>query len=434
MLLSLAALAITVWVMIDFLREQEIVGQLIRQLPAEATASAEELAGELRWQFRLSMLVFLNLIVTAVAVVLLWRAYRSTQQSLYDIKVLAGDIINSMDQAVITTDREGMITSMNRRGTELLQLTERAVGKSLGEACHEIDLDAFRLEALPKGPGRTIRDFHIHRPDGHRTLRVFCEPLNDSLGNDLGAILQLRDVTERALVEQQVLRMKRFSSLGSLAAGLHHEIKNPLAALSLHVQLFEEQVSSESMSEATRETLEVLKTEVARVIAVLESFRTYTSQEYLDRSWIAIPAILERQIRLLRPQAATAGIRLQLQVVGAVPDVYADRSKIEQVFLNLLLNGIESMPSGGELGIRVASTKEHVSVTFTDQGSGIPVDLQERIFDPYFTTKGQGTGMGLALSEKMIRQHGGSLTLVSSNLAPASSGSVFEILLPLGEL
>lgn len=431
MLLSGAALVITIWVMIDFLREQVIVSQLIRQLPPQATASAVELAGELKWQFRLSTLVFLNLIVTAVAVMLLWRAYRTSQQSLYDIKVLAGDILNSMDQGVMTTDQSGIITSINRRGSELLGWTERMVGKSLQVACQAIDLEGYRREVLAPNWAQRIRDFILPRPDGHRTLRVSCEPLYDGNGKDLGAIIQLRDVTERALVQQQVLRMKHLSSLGSLAAGLHHEIKNPLTALSLHVQLFEEQQPEESMSPATRETLEVLKTEVARVLGVLESFRSYTTQEFLDRSWVAIPRLLEHQLRLLRPQASAAGIELELNVRGEIPDVYADRAKIEQVFLNLLLNAIEAMPSGGSLKISIASNEDRISIALADQGVGIAEEFQERIFDPYFTTKGKGTGMGLALSEKIIRQHGGALALVSSQVGGENSGSVFEILLPV---
>ena len=126
--LSVAALAVTVWTMFDFLREQVIVQELITKLPRESLASAEELAGELRWQFRLTILVVLNLVVTGFAVVLLWRAYGSSQKSLRDIKALAGDILSSIDQAVITCDVDGNVTSINRRGMELFGVGEEVVG------------------------------------------------------------------------------------------------------------------------------------------------------------------------------------------------------------------------------------------------------------------------------------------------------------------
>ena len=116
LVLSAVAFFVTVWVMVDFLREQEIVHALIDQLPPYAALSAEELEGELQWQFRLSILVVLNLVVTALAVVLLSRAYGTSQASLRDIKAKASDILSSMDLAVITTDRAGIITSINHRG------------------------------------------------------------------------------------------------------------------------------------------------------------------------------------------------------------------------------------------------------------------------------------------------------------------------------
>ncbi|MCR9119709.1 MAG: PAS domain-containing sensor histidine kinase, partial [bacterium] len=120
LLLSAAALVGTIWVMVDFLREQVIVDELIQNLPESSMASAKELAGELRWQFRLSILVALNLVVTGFAVVLLWRAYRASLDSLRDFKALASDILGGMSLGVVTTDSMGTITSINKQGLEFL--------------------------------------------------------------------------------------------------------------------------------------------------------------------------------------------------------------------------------------------------------------------------------------------------------------------------
>lgn len=424
--LNVAALAVTIWVMADFSREQQIVRELIRQLPPQATASAELLAGELKRQFRLTALVVLNLIATGFAVALLARAYRTSQRSLHDVKNLAGDILSSMDQAVITTDREGVITSINRRGLELLGVGEDSVGHKLGEACKVVDLETFRRESIPKDPSRVVKDYVVAQPQGNRILRAFCQPLRDVQDHKIGTVLQLRDVTERALTEQQMQRMERFMGLGSLSAGLHHEIKNPLSALSLHVQLFEEQFESQQLPDETRETLGVLKTEVARIIGVLESFRSYASIDRLTRTAVYMDKLLERQVRLISPQASACGVKIRTEIESPIPRLKADRGKLEQVMLNLMINAMDAMPGGGRLTISAAVQENYVVVRVADTGHGISDDMRPHLFDPYFTTKGSGTGLGLALSEKIVRQHGGIL-----ELCPSDQGAVFAVSIPI---
>jgi PAS domain S-box-containing protein len=425
LVLSLAALLVSVWVMVDFLREQEILRRLIRELPPPVAAEAEDLAGELRLQFRLSALVVLNTVATVCAVVLLSRAYSSSQQSLRDIKLLAADILSSMDQAVITTDLAGSITSLNRRAHELLALDDAAINRTLTEACPDLPLDAFRLLAMRSTSTRPTRDFELARGNGKRVLRGFCQPLRDSADNEIGSVLQLRDVTETLLMEQQMRRMERYMGMGPLAVGLHHEIKNPLAALSLHVQLLEERLARQETDAETGENLQVLKAEIARVTGVLESFRSYAALDVLDRTNVDITDLVRRLTTLITPQAKEQGIEVDFQLDSPLPKVSADQTKIEQVVLNLLLNAIEAMPDGGRLRIRAGRRGENVVVSVRDTGHGIPETLRDRVFDPYFSTKSHGTGMGLAVCDKIVRQHQGQL-----NLKPADPGTIAELVLP----
>lgn len=423
LLLSTAALAVTIWVMVDFLREQEIVEELIRQLPDEATSSAEELAGELRWQFRLTTLVVLNLVVTGIAVVLLWRAYRSSQDSLRDIKALAGDILSSMDQAVITTDVAGNVTSINQRGLELLSPTGECVGRPLTQLSAEVPLDEFRNDwAAQKLVGMT-RDFKA----GERVLRAFCQTLSDIENNEIGFVLQLRDVTNRILIEDRMRRMERHMGLGTLAVGLHHEIRNPLAALSLHVQLLEEQLEEGGTSDEVRNMLAVITTEVSRIGGVLEGFRDFASNDRLNIGPVNLHELVRQQIQLVTPTAEQQGVHIHLQVDDDLKtDVSADRVRLEQVLLNLLVNGMEAMPGGGRLTIRVAEESDVVRIEVTDTGRGIPAELHDKVFDAYFTTKGSGTGLGLALCDKIMRQHEGGLEFQSS-----TNGTTFQMTLPV---
>lgn len=426
LLLSAAALAVTIWVMVDFLREQEIVEELIRKLPDEAKESAEVLAGELRWQFRLTILVVLNVVVTGIAVVLLSRAYRSSQESLRDIKALAGDILSSMDQGVITTDMDGIVTSINQRGLNLLTPSSEPVGRSLSELSPSVPLDGFRNEWINQKSVAKTRDFTTTADGCDRILRAFCQTLSDIDNNEIGYVLQLRDVTDRVLIEDRVRRMERYMGLGSLAAGLHHEIKNPLAALSLHVQLLQEQLGHHAPREAAQ-MLGVVRSEVGRIGEVLESFRDFASNERLNVDSVNLRELINQQVELVRPRAVQQDITVEIQLPdNEMPEVIADRVRLEQVLLNLLVNALDAMPSGGRLRVEAYVFPETTSINVTDTGTGIPKELQDKVFDAYFTTKGTGTGLGLALCDKIMRQHDGSLHFQSSE-----TGTTFEMTLPL---
>lgn len=431
LMLSVAALAVTIWVMNDLLREQEIVAELIEYLPPEGDVAAEELAGELKWQFRLSTLVVLNVVVTGFTVLLLWRAYRSSQESLRDIKALAGDILGSMEQAVITSDLDGIVTSLNQRAVELLGLPVEHVGRPLADLSPRFSLEEFRQESRRSDRTDETQDFHVFSGENKKTLRAFCQSLHDHENNEIGDVIQLHDVTERVLMDDRMRRMDRYMGLGSLAAGLHHEIKNPLTALSLHVQLMEEELLRTEASDSILEMLSVVKTEVARVGGVLEGFRDFASVGQLNSSPIDLVEIIERQAKLIRPQAQGQNVDVQIKLpTEPLPAVTADRVRLEQVLLNLMINAMEAMPGGGVMEIVVSICREKkpksIRIEIIDTGSGIPENLRTRILDPYFTTKSDGTGMGLALCDKIIRQHHGSLNFHSTH-----NGTVFDITLPI---
>lgn len=424
--LSVAALLVTIWVMVDLTAEQKVVHSLIAELPADERGKAVSLEGELRWQFRLSMLIILNLVVTGIAVVLLSRAYRSSQESLRDIKALAGDILSSIDQGVVTTDLHGIVTSINRRGLEMLDPQVEAAGRPLGELSHAVPLNEFRCDWSVEKSVEMTRDFTAKINGSDRTLRAFCQMLYDIDEKEIGYVLQLRDVTDRLQIEERVRRMERYAGLGSLAAGLHHEIKNPLAALSLHVQLLEEQLEEEASKEV-RQMLGVIRTEVNRVGGVLESFRDFASIDRLNLTPVCLKELIQQQVELVRPTAVQQGVTVEVQLDQHQGlKVHADRMRLEQVLLNLLVNALEAMPNGGHLTVAASMSGESAKITVTDSGVGIPVELHDKVFDAYFTTKATGTGLGLALSDKIMRQHDGTL-----HFRATENGTTFEMTLPL---
>lgn len=429
-LLSLTGLIVTLWILADFQREQEIVARIIRDLPDSDLAVARELAGELRFQSQLSILLVLNLCVTAVALALLVRAYLNSERSLREVKVLASDVLASMDQGVLTTDREEVITSINPRGMELLGLHGNVIDQPLSVVGIEHTLLSVICSHVNAhhSPVRDC-DYTITTQGHEQTLRAGCSLLRNEQQEELGTVLHVRDVTERALMEQRLRRMERYAGLGSLATGLQHEIKNPLSALSLHVQLLDEALVGQTTSEDVNEMLGVIHTEIIRLTAVLEGFRDYASMSEPGRTDVDLGTLINKLARFIRPQAEQQHVKVEVNLAEEnLPAIKADSVHMDQVLLNLALNALQAMPEGGILSIGLQQEGEWLRIKVSDSGKGIPAEYRDRIFDPYFTTRNDGTGMGLALCEKIVRQHDGTI-----DLETGAGGTAFSVLLPINE-
>jgi two-component system sensor histidine kinase HydH len=434
-ILGLISLVVTILITLDVRREQEIVAGIVRHLPQSDLAAAQELSGSLRLNARLAVLMVLNVLGTTVALVLVLRGYLHSERSLRDVKVFATDIIASMDAAVITTDRNGMMTSVNAGARERIGIDSNSVGKYLADidASHAI---LTRVCREVNATHQTIRDrdYCITRHGHKHTHRVSCTILRNQQKDEIGTVVYVRDVTEKALLEERLRRMERYMGLGSLAAGLQHEIKNPLSALMLHIQLLQERLSHESPQPDVNEMLEVLQAEVSRISKVLDGFRNYATVNDVGRSPVVVRNLIEKLVRLLRPQTDSHNVAIDVNL-PPIPlgTVLADEAQLEQVLLNLALNGIAAMPDGGTLTFTVSRQDAFVRIDVSDTGIGIPPEIRSQIFDPYFTTRPEGTGMGLALCYKYIRQHGGMIDFRTGDDRGGLPGTEFTVLLPLDE-
>jgi PAS domain S-box-containing protein len=422
------ATGMTVWLIAEVRKGQVALQAIIRGGVAEDIQRLGTLPRELRWQLVFTILVLLVLMVSAFVLAAIVRAYMKNRAALRDIKLLAGDILASMDQGVITTDRAGYVTSVNPHAQQLLGIGAASEGRPLaevsGNAAPLVDASNWVLQT-----GRALcdQDFGVIRNGHQLRLRADCHVLRDNQHEVIGTVLHVRDVTESTLIEERMRRMERFMGLGTLAAGLHHEIKNPLSALSLHVQLLEEKLNGQADDEVA-ETLNVLRTEVSRIAGVLENFRDYVSSDKLSRTGTDVAGLLRQTVELVRPQAQQQHVEIQAELPeNGVPHISADSARLEQVALNLVLNALHEMPQGGTLSLSVrAAGREQVVVRVGDTGPGIPEGIRGRIFDPYFTTRSDGSGMGLALCDKIVRQHGGQIDVLTG-----TEGTVFEITLPV---
>ncbi|EKD34230.1 MAG: Sensor protein [uncultured bacterium] len=218
-------------------------------------------------------------------------------------------------------------------------------------------------------------------------------------------------LTEVKLLEKELQRSERLAALGKMAAGVAHELRNPLSSIKGLAVLLKSHFT-EPGREA--ETADVLVKEVERLNRSIGELLDYAKPGQLNKESASIAGILKKTVSLIRIDAEAYGIAIDLHLGGDLPEIKVDQDKLNQVFLNLLLNAIQAMPNGGRLGVHVERDDRNIIVRIRDTGVGILPENLQRVFDPYYTTKGDGTGLGLAMSAKIVEEHGGQIKIFST--------------------
>lgn len=227
--------------------------------------------------------------------------------------------------------------------------------------------------------------------------------------------------------QQQLRKAERLSALGEIAAGFVHEVRNPLAAMRGALDI----VASKAPKDTPEsEFTEIARKELVRLDSLIGDFLAYARPREPERRLTSLSAVLERVAVLLRPQAERAQVTVETVGLDQLPSLMIDPDQIAQVIINIALNGIQASPTGGTLRIEASTTGTHVVIDVIDQGPGIPAEHHGRLFEPFFTTKPHGTGLGLALSQRIVTAHRGTIEL---RVAP-SSGTIVRIMLPIGPL
>ena len=207
----------------------------------------------------------------------------------------------------------------------------------------------------------------------------------------------------------------RLASLGTLASGLAHEIKNPLSTLNINLQLLDEDWAdvSDEREERSRRRIRILAREVNRLQEIVEDFLRYAGKSHLDRRPTDVNRVLDEVLDFTMPAAEQVGIRVHRLWAEDLPALALDRDRFKQAILNLVLNAQQAMPDGGELMVRTSRVAGEVRIEITDTGEGIPPQILGRIFDVYFSSKRSGTGMGLPTARRIVNEHDGEIEVQS---------------------
>jgi two-component system sensor histidine kinase HydH len=357
---------------------------------------------------------------------LFWmHSYRITKQSLQDTSAFANEVVTHLPVGLIATDRLGRITFFNAAAANITGLSDvQAKGQAADQVLPEYLCGLQKI--LDKGLSITEREMECTFSGG-RTLPVSVSAARivNEVGEFVGQILILRDLGEVRRLQEEIRRQEKLAALGGLAAGVAHEIRNPLSSIKGLAAYFAGQF--EEGSEA-KEATGVMIQEVDRLNRVITELLEFARPADVKRSLTDLTALLTRSLQLIQQDATARNIRIRLEPENSGCTAWIDPDRMAQCLLNLYLNAIQAMDNGGTLSVSCETDSAGlVNIRVNDTGKGIAPEHLGRIFNPYFTTKGKGTGLGLAIVHKIVEAHQGHLLVESS----PGKGSTFTLQIPV---
>jgi two-component system sensor histidine kinase PilS (NtrC family) len=360
----------------------------------------------------------------AIALVAILSSHLNTQllssvSQIGGLRALNENILRSLSSGLLTIDQNGMVLFANPTAASLLGYS----GSIDGRDC-EVLLPGVRAHLDDSGGFRNRFEITIHHVQDSReiSLGITCSPLLDEHGRFLGHIINYQDVTNVREMERVLRRNERLAALGTLAASVAHEVRNPLAAIAGCAELLEPDVGEED-----KRLIRVIRSESARLADIVTDLLDYARPRKLERHEIEFGRALVELADSFRADPSNANIDLRVNVPKQPVPVALDISQITQVLWNLVRNGSEAMDGNGQLDIDLEELdRDGIRIRVHDRGKGIgPADI-DRVFEPFFSTKSGGTGIGLALVHRIVDEHGGKIDVKST----IGEGTVFTIELP----
>lgn len=351
-------------------------------------------------------------------------------------------IFQALQEGVLVLDAMGRLSYANRSAGQMLGFQpDSVVGKPVTRFMDEFDWDHILDHDSEEWSRLITREIELHRPE-HRIVNFYVVPLTSEDTHDSGAVVILRDITRERLQEASVLQSERTNAIQLLAAGVAHEIGNPLNALNIHLQLLDreiqtlrDQVDSKDISadevlgddmRNLHELVDVARSEVSRLDLIITQFLRAIRPSQPKLEPVRIERLLEESLNLLRHEVQNREIPIDITAPSGVPEIQVDPAQIKQVFFNIIKNAFQAMPDGGALQIEIRQEQAFLCIAFRDSGVGIDPEALGRVFEPYHTTKSTGSGLGLMIVQRIVQDHGGHLELMSK----PEEGTQISIYLP----
>lgn len=348
-------------------------------------------------------------------------AINGMAKALLDARSLTENILSSIADGVVAVDRKGLVTAINPAAEALYGTTaEKALGRPYRDLCTAGRIQSVLLETLETGQTHIAVTLDLERDGEELKVDASSSVLRDGDGTPIGAVVVLKDVSERDRLMVQVMRADRLAGLGELTAGIAHEIRNPLTSIRGFLQYLED-----------CETLEEWRQYGPLIIRQVDSLNHIVG-ELLAFGRPRPPRIDEIRVDdLIREMAFLArgksSAHIELELDDGLPTIFGDREALKQAILNLLINAIQAVAEGGTIRLTASADGEGwVIIRVVDDGIGIEPENIDKVFDPFFSTKASGTGLGLAMVHRIVDAHHGTITLSSR----PGQGTTVEIRLP----
>jgi PAS domain S-box-containing protein len=366
-------------------------------------------------------------------------------ESLRELTTYTDNILRSIAAAVVTLDANEQIVTLNPAAERILRTKSAALsGQQLAKLldrmeCAEADSDDIQKMVLRAVETRQIVQCHGLKlfTTGDQepvTVNGSASQLLTERGEYLGVVLVFEDITKEDEMQEELIRISRLAEIGQLAAGIAHELRNPLASIKGAAQVLLGDLPDD-LVERHGEFLDIIVREVDGLNAVTTEFLEFSRPAPINWERFSLNELLEKRLGFMAGEFGGMGIRVHTSFEPDIPSIQADSNQLERAFVNIVLNAAQAMPEGGGLAVgtkyipatKDSRTEGHVVVTVTDTGIGIPKSRIEKIFAPFFTTKTKGTGLGLPLVQKIVEAHGGMIKVDSE----IGEGTTFTITLPV---
>lgn len=360
-------------------------------------------------------IIILSLVIILVGVggmasLMTLRGLKGSQLRMGKLQAFTDSLVSSLPVGLIATDGSRTIQVYNDAAQEIFGLEETDVLGEEPQACltEEIALVFSGHADTEKGQQKEVE--YISGSGTKRSLHLASQVVLTKNGDFSGEVLLVRDLTELKHLEREVQRNERLAALGKMAAGVAHELRNPLSSVKGLALLLKSIVG---YSAKGVETAEILIKEVERLNRSIGELLDYAKPTTLQKEEASIVDILEKTKSLVEFDAAVYRVEIIHETIDNLPLVQIDKDKINQLFLNLYLNALQALPEGGRIEVKAFVLDDSLCVDLSDNGVGIAPEDLSRVLDPYFTTKSDGTGLGLSMSSKIVEEHGGRMEIVS---------------------
>jgi PAS domain S-box-containing protein len=337
--------------------------------------------------------------------------------------------LDSMLDGIVVCDRAHLPIIYNKSAERMLRFSgSETAERPLWQSVSDEDLSEFFKATLESGETALDREFGLDTKGVTRLIAVSVSTLV-SQGRIEGAIVHMEDITEKRRRDAQLRRAESLASLTTLAAGVAHEIKNPLGSISIHIQLIRRALQGKAEVEVPllERHLKVVDEEIERLNKIVVDFLFAVRPMDVQLRDGDPGELISGIADFIRPEAERAGVMVELFVAEGLPRVALDERMMRQALLNLVKNALAAMPGGGKLRLSAERVDEEIRLGVSDSGVGISEEDLPKIFEPYFTTKENGTGLGLTITFKIVREHDGEITVSSR----PGQGASFTIILPV---